>query len=148
VALFALDENVSLGFNTVLAPAEEGGAVLGTTAILGGSHLLNEEDTGAPLFEDIAHRFTVEVYASQMEDKRGMRDIRDVIEREKPAHTDYHLCVIEPAMRVGWQARLGIDTIVAGHPPDLHLGEDSTLDEGAILANRPKRSNRLGEVRL
>ena len=44
-----------------------------------------------------------------------------LVEREKPAHCDYHLCVIEPRMRVGFQARVGIDTIVASHPTELLL---------------------------
>ena len=38
------------------------------------------------------------------------------IDREKPAHTSYEICVVEPGIRVGYRARLGIDTLV-GHGP-------------------------------
>ena len=46
-----------------------------------------------------------------------------IIEEEMPAHTTYHLCLIEPRLRVGYQARLGIDTIVAGPSPASRLGQ-------------------------
>jgi hypothetical protein len=59
--------------------------------------------------------------------------VRAVIEREKPAHTTYHLCVIEPRMRVGAQARLGIDTIVSQGPPPAGIGV--ALDT-AVLAEQ------------
>ena len=48
--------------------------------------------------------------------------LREVIDAEKPAHTDYHLCFVEPRLRVGFQARLGIDAIVGNGPAPLRLG--------------------------
>lgn len=103
-----------LGFTTRLAPGEPDGAVLGGNAVLDGSTLIGAEDYGAPLFEEVAHQFTVQIYRGQLEGEPHLEQVRATIEREKPAHTTYHLCVIEPRMRVGFQARLGIDTVVAG----------------------------------
>jgi hypothetical protein len=54
-----------------------------------------------------------------------LAQIRDIIEREKPIHTTYQICLIEPQMRVGWQARVGIDAIVAGSPPPTRMGEST-----------------------
>jgi hypothetical protein len=57
------------------------------------------------------------------------------IEREKPAHTDAHLCVVAPLTTVGFQARIGIDMVVGGDAPDLRLGDP--LDAGALQGVRP-----------
>ena len=143
-SLFALDENVALGFNTMLAPAHEQGAVLAGTATLGQSHLLDVEDIGAPLFEDVANRFCVQVYAAQLSDPRTQDQVIAVLEREKPAHTDYHLCVIEAKMRVGFQACIGVNSIVGGPAPDLRLGDTSSLGTDTVLADQPPRADRVG----
>jgi hypothetical protein len=42
--------------------------------------------------------------------------VRAVLDAEKPAHTDYDLCVVEPTFVVGWQARVGVDAVIP-HPP-------------------------------
>ena len=50
-----------LGFATVLAPADIDGAVVGTTAVLGGSYLAEDgAGPGAHLFAAVAHQFAVE----------------------------------------------------------------------------------------
>lgn len=118
LGLWTLGERSTLGLTTQLAPAEPQGAVIGTTATLDRSHLTTGAEFAAPLFEDVAHRFCVEVYAAELTRPGALAEVREVIEREKPAHTTYDLCVIEPRMRLGMQARLGIDAIIAqGHPP-------------------------------
>jgi phage tail-like protein len=111
--IWSLGENSTLGITTALAPAQLAGAVVGTTSTLGRSHLTHEDVPGAPLFDDVAHRFCVQVYCAELTRPGALEAARAVLEREKPAHTDYHLCVIEPRLRVGAQARVGIDAIVA-----------------------------------
>jgi len=67
-----------------------------------------------------------------------------VIEREKPAHTAYHLCVIQPGFRVGFQARLGIDAVVG--PPTrvpTRLGSAADSAGGLMLGGTPV--GRIGE---
>lgn len=147
VALFTLNDDLALGFNTVLAPAHEQGAVLANTATLGQSHLLTAEEIGVPLFADVAHRFCVQLYAAQLGDSSRIRDlVTQVLEREKPAHTTYHLCVIEPRMRVGFQARLGIDAIVGGPPLDLVLGKPRELGWETALPLVPPGPTRDGII--
>jgi len=131
-------EGSILGFNTMLASAEAQGAVLGTTAILDQSHLISQEEYGAPLFEDIAHQFSVQVYRSQLANPNALAALHEVIEQEKPAHTAYHLCIIDARFRVGYQARLGIDTVVAGGPPSAsRLGDAATDNTDLVLAGHP-----------
>jgi hypothetical protein len=71
--------------------------------------------------------------------------LRDLIEAEKPAHTDFQLCLVEPRMRVGVQARVGIDSIVAGPVPAMRLGTgepggDSSLGGGAAMPRKARGS--------
>jgi hypothetical protein len=132
-----------LGFTTMLAPAEAQGAVVGTSAALDQSHLITEEEFGAPLFEDVAHQFVVQIYQGASATEKKLDEVRALIEREKPAHTIHHLCVIRPSMRVGFQARVGIDTVVAG--PSLPSRLDQTPATGSLLTLGGEPIGRIGE---
>lgn len=146
-------ENSRLGWTTMLAPATAEGAVVGTSAVLDQSQLIDEEDFGSPLFKDVAYQFSVAVYRSQVMAPGALATIRAVIDSEKPAHTNYHLCVIDPDFRIGFQSRLGIDTVVAGPPRSLSLETDQQLGVDSVLAGPPSsllgQDSRLGvSVRL
>jgi phage tail-like protein len=155
-----LGESSTLGFDAVLAPAPAYGAVLASTATLDHSHLLDPAEGGVPLFGDVAHRFCVQVHAAEVTAAGALDTLKAVLAREAPAHTSYHLCVLPPRMRVGFQARLGLDTVVAGPMPDLNLAAAwattatapgggptllGSLGVSAVLADQPRRSSRLGE---
>lgn len=126
-----------LGWTTMLASAQPQGAVVGTSAVLDHSHLISGEDFGAPLFTSVAHQFSVEVFRSQVTCPESLAKVRTIIDQEKPAHTAYHLCIIDPRFRVGFQSRVGIDTVVAGPPRSLALGSDQTLGFDSSLAGPP-----------
>lgn len=130
VHIWSLGEAGLLGFSTMLAPGPLQGAVLGSSAIVDQSHMSTGEDLGAALYEDVAHRFCVHVYCAELTRPGALDTVRAVIEREKPAHTAYELCVIEPAMRVGVQARIGFDSIIASGAPS--AATDFPLDTGAL----------------
>jgi phage tail-like protein len=134
-----------LGFATVLAPADIDGAVVGTTAVLDGSYLTEDgEGPGAHLFAAAAHQFAVEVYERQVADPRQRERVLAVLDAEKPAHTAYRLCVIAPRLRVGFQARLGIDTVVAGPAAARRLGDAAELVLGGELPGRIGQADRIG----
>jgi phage tail-like protein len=132
-----------LGFDTVLSPAGTEGAVVGTTAVLDGSYLEGDEGPGAHLYEGVAHQFCVHVYERQVAAPGKLAEVRAVLDREKPAHTAYHLCVIKPHLRVGFQARVGVDTIVAGPAPATRLGSPE-LVLGGDPPGRIGSTSRLG----
>jgi phage tail-like protein len=119
-----------LGVTTMLADGSPDGAVVGSTAVLDHSRILNAEDYGLPLFDEVAHRFCVYLYRGAQNAQRAK--VASVVDREKPAHTVYHLCAVEPRMAVGFQARVGIDTVVGGPPAPTPLG-DSTDADGFVL---------------
>lgn len=68
-----------------------------------------DAEFGEALFSEVAYQFSVLVYRSQLGCDQTLVRLRDVIEQEKPAHASYHLCVIEPLLRVGFQARVGVE---------------------------------------
>ena len=129
--------NSILGFTTMLAPAEAQGAVVGTTAVLDQSQLIEDTDYGAPLFADVAFQFSVLLYRGQLNCPATLPLVESVIANEKPAHTTCQVCVIDPHMRVGYQARVGIDAIVAGTPPAMRLGDTSGLGTETVLGGQP-----------
>jgi phage tail-like protein len=136
-------ENSILGVTTMLLSASPQGAVLGSSATLDHSHLITNEEFGAPLFSEVAHQFNVQIYRTQLHCPETLPRVQAIIEREKPAHTEYHLCVIEPRMRVGFQARVGKDAVVAGPPSQLLLHEGMFLDQQSSLGGEP--SGTVGE---
>ncbi|HBY98944.1 MAG TPA: phage tail protein I [Chloroflexi bacterium] len=134
----ALDaQNGVLGFTTMLAPVEAQGAVVGSTAVLDHSHLIRQEEFGAPLFEDTAHQFSVQLYRGPSYSEQKRNEVQALLIREKPAHTTYHLCIVEPHMRVGFQARIGVDSIVAGPPPATTLGQVPSFGPALVLGGEP-----------
>jgi phage tail-like protein len=91
-------------------------------AVVGESGPLAEYQIGLPLYAEEAYRFCVVVDAYRASDPQTVQEIKRIVDREKPAHTDYRIDLIAPEMRVGFQARIGIDAIVGGEPPPLQLG--------------------------
>ena len=142
--VWLLGAGQGLGFDTMLPVIDPEGLVLEgegprdgqCRTYLGGAVLaattpIAEADVFTPLFAPWAHRFAVTVAPASGADSQ-IAALRDVLDREKPAHTDYVLCPTRPALRVGFQARLGIDTIVASGPPagrldEARLGRDSRI---------------------
>jgi phage tail-like protein len=135
-----------LGFTTMLAPAQPQGAVVGTSAVLDQSHLTTVDEFGAPLFGDVAYQFSVQVYRGQVMCGDVLPRIRALVDEEKPAHTTYQLCIVEPRMRVGYQSRVGVDTVVGGLSRSLALGSEQVLGEDTVLAGPP--ATRLDQSRL
>ncbi len=87
--------------------------------------------TGDPehdVFQRFAHRFRVFLPAAWVRSAEDERKIRRALDTEKPAHTEYDLCLVEPRFRVGVQSTVGIDTVI-GARPVARLGGLSTADQ-------------------
>ena len=163
---WVLDVASSLGFDTGLPaidplgmvvpdPANPLSATAACCATVVGSAVVGEggpllvTELGEPLFLDAAHRFTVFMPAYRAADPVLRAEVRRVLDAEKPAHTDYHLCLVTPDMRVGFQAQVGVDTIVGGAPPPLRLdatrlGIETSLPEALGEAARIGQSASVG----
>ena len=130
------DDSV-LGCTTVLAPSQPDGAIVGTTAVLDQSQLIRDDEFGSPLFSDVAYQFSVLVPRSALASPGAVERLRAVVDAAMPAHTTYQICAIDALMRVGYQARVGVDTMVGGPPPSMRLGDGSSLGETAALGGPP-----------
>lgn len=115
-------DSAELGIRTMTAAAPPTGSIVDSTAVAGGSHLLGPSEFGAPLFGDLAHRFDVLVHAAWIRCEDDRDRLASLIERERPAHASAHLCVIEPGISVGIQARVGVDTVVGVNGPQDAVG--------------------------
>ncbi len=132
-------------------------AVAAAAVVVGESGPLAAHQIGLPLFAEDAHRFCVFIDAYRLcgaDSELGrarLAELQRVIEREKPAHTDFRIELIAPDMRVGLQARVGVDTIVggidAGWRGDAVLGLNSRLNP-ADATHPNTRSTRLGDAVL
>ncbi len=132
-ALWRLEDDQALGVGTRLAPAGLGGVVVGTSA-LGEAVPEDVEPLGQALFEEWAHRFVALVPLAAAPTAQLQARVRRALDEERPAHSDYHLCFAGPTARVGIQASVGVDAIVAGPPIPTPLSERALLDGGARLA--------------
>ena len=133
-----LDGSAALGFDTALPASAPDGIVLGAS-VVGASAPEDPETFARAVFDTDAHRFTVAAPAGLLRaEDRG--HIGAVLDSEKPAHTQYHLCLWEPRFRVGVQARVGMDAIVAGPHEGLALDEGARLGLDTRISDEPTGS--------
>ena len=130
-------ESAELGMRTMTAAAPPTGSIVDSTAA-GRSHLIGPSEYGSPLFGDLAHRFDVLVHAAWIRCEDDRNRLAALIERERPAHTSAHLCVIEPGISVGIQARVGVDAVVGVNGPQDAVGgldgfRSSRFDDRLVL---------------
>ena len=142
-----------LGTGTALASLDPGGMVVpdedasppvgGFT--VGGAGPLAAGAAGDAIFGPAAHRFRVVVPPGQRVCDADRADVERVVDRERPAHTAYHVCVVEPRLRVGVQARVGLDAVVAGRPAPGRL-DGTRLGTTAVLGTADEAADRIGRA--
>jgi phage tail-like protein len=109
------------------------GYVLNESAVIGSSTVADEWELHRPGFADYAHRFIIFLYPVHLRDGITQRTVQTILDREKPAHTQYFCCAIKPMMRVGEQSMVGLDTIIAKDPDELVVGRSFTISEDSII---------------
>lgn len=109
---------------------------LGDNSQLGTFQLV---DTGDPVrdpFYQYANQFTIFVppyqQADAQEDRQEQQTLQSIIALAQPAHTQGHLHMVQPCMRVGVQSFLGVDTIIGQYPTQVIIGQ-SVLGQGSVL---------------
>ncbi len=109
---------------------------LGVYSTEGEAAMVSVGDPEHDVFAQYAHKFRVYVPASWVHSEDDERMIRRAIEAEKPAHTQYELCLIAPRFRIGAQSTIGFDTVI-GAAPSLRLG-NARLGYDAVLSTDPR----------
>jgi phage tail-like protein len=105
---------------------------LGVYSTEGEAELVSVGDPERDVFTEYAHRFRVYVPAAWVRTEADERMIRRALDAEKPAHTQYDLCLIEPRFRLGAQSTIGLDTVI-GAAPSLRLGCASCSSDAPSL---------------
>lgn len=119
-------------------PNQTGNAQLGHTRLDGVPDPLHDP------FLVYAHRFSVFVPARVRACGPERRAFERLLARETPAHTACDIRYVEPRFRVGVQAMVGLDSVVARTPRGLSLSSEP-LGQGTVLSAPP---NRRGGPRL
>lgn len=138
--LLGIEDLASLGGVAPLwSPGAVGRLRLGEFAREGEVRLVSTGDPERDLFHEFAHRFRVFVPSSWVRTRTDEEMLRRALNAEKPAHTSFDLCLVEPRFRVGLQSTVGVDTVVGAHPP----ARLACLHEMEVPPSRPPR-HRLG----
>ncbi|MBI3785371.1 MAG: hypothetical protein HY270_18420 [Deltaproteobacteria bacterium] len=148
--LVGVDGSSRLGQSGLLwGPSAVGRMQLGVYSRADEVRLISTGDPQRDLFHEHAHRFRVVVPSAWVPTAQAERMLRRAVDAEKPAHTTYDLCLVEPRFRVGIQSTVGVDTVLGSYfrtslacrhdcdvppsrPPHGLLGYD------IVLATRPQ----------
>lgn len=101
--------------------------------------------TGDPerdLFHEFAHRFRVFVPGGWVQTDEDEAMLRRAIDAEKPAHTQYDLCLVEPRLQVGVQSTVGLDSVLGDYSEVRLACHDPGTDRSAPRRRAP--GHRLG----
>ena len=128
-------DHSTLGNDTVLA----GNAALnrlqvGVNSNVGSFQLVDYGDPKLDLFNKYAYRFLVVVPRWPGAGPADQEAIQQIIEMAKPAHTVGQFQWSEPRLRIGLQAFVGIDTVVAKYPQGVIEGQGK-LGYDTVLGN-------------
>jgi phage tail-like protein len=108
---------------------------LGSNAQAGGTQLKTTPDPLHDPFLVYAHKFTVFVPSRFGAVEKSRRSLINLLESEKPAHTQYQVEYVAPRMRIGFQSMIGLDSVVGRYPAGFHLGEK--LGPASVLSGSP-----------
>ena len=110
---------------------------LGANAQVGVTQLKTVPDPARDPFLEYAHRYTVFVPARVRSSPEERKGLENLLQAESPAHTLYDVRYVEPRFRVGVQAMLGYDSVIARIPQGVRLG-DAELGQGTVLTGAPR----------
>lgn len=90
-----------------------------------------------------ANRASVFVPARIRSQPEEQRALQQLLDRETPAHVELTVHYVEPRFRVGVQAMIGLDSVIARTPQGVKLS-GSTLGQGTVLTGPPGRPGQPG----
>jgi phage tail-like protein len=90
-------------------------------------------------FHVYAHKFSVFVPACYRESEAKRRSLENLLNSESPGHAQHQLVYVEPRFRIGFQAMIGLDTVVGRYPAGVTLNQ-SPLGEATVLTAPPGKS--------
>jgi hypothetical protein len=94
-------------------------------------------------FHVYAHKFSVFVPACYRESEAKRRTLENLLKSESPGHTQHQLVYVEPRFRIGFQAMIGLDTVVGRYPEGVTLNR-SPLGGATVLTSPPGKGGTPG----
>jgi phage tail-like protein len=124
------------------AESEEGRLRLGENRLGEARAMAGPGGAEAELLARYAHRFSVSVPAAWVKSEAAEQMLRRAIDAERPAHVAYDLCLVEPRLRVGVQAAVGVDTLIGGPLRTVLTPRETPRDADPALRPPPSRTAR------
>ena len=106
---------------------------LGANAQVGHTQLKTTPDPLRDPFHFYAHKFTVFVPASYEKEEARRKSLENLLQAERPAHTQFQVEYVAPRFRIGVQAMIGLDSVVGRYPSGVTLNQ-TTLDRASVLS--------------
>jgi hypothetical protein len=105
------------------------------------TQLISTRDPYRDPFHVYAHTVTVFVPACYGRDETARKGLENLLRDESPAHTRWHLELVEPRFRIGVQSMIGYDSVVGRYPPERITVGESALCRSTILGGAPDESS-------
>jgi phage tail-like protein len=102
------------------------------------TQLISTPDPQRDPFHVYAHQFSVFVPARVKRSEWQRRGLERLLAQESPGHTRWQIEYVEPRFRVGVQAMVGLDSVIARVPKGIRLN-DNRLGRGSVLPPHPGR---------
>lgn len=106
---------------------------LDETAAVGQTQLLTTQDPFRDPFHVYAHKFSAFVPACFGKSDSLRRGLENLINAEKPAHTQHQLIFVEPRFRIGFQSMIGLDSVVGRYPSEGITLNQTSLGSSSLL---------------
>jgi hypothetical protein len=111
-----------------------------------GSQLITTQDPLRDPFHVYAHKFSVFVPACFGCSEHHRKALQNIIESQKPAHTQHQIIYVQARFRIGFQSSIGLDAVVGRYPEGVTL-DGAPLGQATVLgAPAYKRGGPSSEV--
>jgi phage tail-like protein len=101
------------------------------------TRLITEQDPYRDPFHTYASTYTIFLPACFARDATARKGLENLLRDESPAHTRWHLELVEPRFRIGVQSMIGYDSVIGCYPKERVTLDSSTLGRSTILGGPP-----------
>ena len=143
------------GCSTGSGGASASGGTFDGNARLAGSQLVSTPDPYRDPLIVHANRVSLFVPACVRKHPADERALRQLLATEMPAHVQAQVHFVEPRFRVGVQAMVGLDTVIARTPMGVRLGDEASaattpvgLGRATVLPARPAERMHVGRAHV
>ncbi len=112
---------------------------LNETAQVEQTQLLTTQDPFRDPFHVYAHKFSAFVPACYGKSDSLRKGLENLLNTERPAHTQYQLIFVEPRFRIGFQSMIGLDSVVGRYPTEGVTLNQTPLGVASVLSSSPEK---------